>query len=494
MNNLLKRPLIKNTIYILLTNFIIRFLGLFNRVVITRILGIKGMSLYVLIIPTIFLFITISTMSINISTTKIISESLETKKISPKKILIEGSKLLLKSQIITIVIFLFSFKYIATYLLKNNLLILPLLFSIPSYIITGYTDLLKGYYNGLKKIKRSCNATLIEQMARIISSIILVLLFKKNGIVISVSACVFSDTIGELISLLYLLIYIKKDIIKFDNTSGEKEILRKMTVPQTLNRLINCFTMFLEPIIFTNLLLHSLPKEEITNFYTIFTGYSLPLISIFLFIPHALNSSTLPHLSEIFIKQNINQSSSFLSKTILFSLIPGIISTIIIFFYAPFLMNLLYKTDLGVNITRKICIFYILYYIHLPLINTLIALGKTKLNFITSSIMSVLKLLLMLIFINKGLYSIIYASIIVLIIHTFINFIQVNKLIKVRFNSNTLIKLILITIITICINILIQYFKIKDIFSILLLIVCYLGLLFFLKSSNSGRISSSFQK
>ena len=145
------------------------------------------MSLYVLITPTIFLFITISTLSINISTTKIISESIETKKLSPYKVLISGSKLLLKSQIITIIIFLLSFRFISVNLLKNQDLLLPLLFSIPTYLITGYTDLLKGYYNGLKKMKYSCNATLIEQITRIISSIILILLFKKYGVIVAVS-------------------------------------------------------------------------------------------------------------------------------------------------------------------------------------------------------------------------------------------------------------------------------------------------------------------
>lgn len=491
MNKLLNRPIIKNTLYILITNFLIRFLGLFNRIIITRILGIEGMSLYVLITPTIFLFLTISTLSINISTTKIISESIETKKLSPYKVLISGSKLLLKSQIITIIIFLLSFRFISVNLLKNQDLLLPLLFSIPTYFITGYTDLLKGYYNGLKKMKYSCNATLIEQITRIISSIILILLFKKYGVIVAVSVCVLSDAVGEAISLLYLLFYIKKDIIKYDNTSGEEKEIIKMSIPQTLNRLVNSITMFLEPIIYTNLLLSLYNKETITNYYTSFTAYALPLISIFMFIPQAVNSAALPHMSEIFIKQKDTKSREFLSKVILFSIIPGIISTIILYNYAPFLMNLLYKTTIGVDIIRQIVIFYFLFYLHLPLINALTALGKTKLNFITSTFCSFLKLILILLFINKGLSSIIYASIIVLILHTLINYLQVNKLIKIKFKPIIIIKLILITIITICLNIILNYFNTNDFISIITIVITYLILLLFLKEESSGINKSS---
>ena len=490
MKNLLNRPIIKNTLYILITNFLIRFLGLFYRIIITRILGLEGMSLYVLIIPTIFLFITTSTLSINISSTKIISECLETKKLSPYKVLKEGKKLLFKSQIITVIIFLLLFRFIAYNLLKNELLVLPLLFSIPSYFITGYTDLLKGYYNGLKKMKYSCNATLIEQIFRIISSVLLVILYKDYGIVVSVSVCVLSDALGEAISLLYLLFHIKKDIIKYDNTLGEKKELLKICIPQTLNRLVNSFTMFLEPIIYTNILLFLYNKEIITNFYTTFTAYALPLISIIMFIPQAINNATLPNMSEIFIKQNNEKSSKFLSKVILFSIIPGILSTIILYVYSSYLMNFLYKTTIGVDLVKKIVIFYSLYYIHLPLITALTALGKTKLNFITSTCCSCIKLLLIIVFTNKGLYSIIYASIICLILHTIINYIQVNKLIKLKFDINIIIKLTLITLITVCLSIILNYLNIHALLSIIIITFTYLILLLFLKSTSSGTKSS----
>ena len=79
--NIKQKLIVKNTLYILFTNFLIRCWGLFNRIVTTRFLGLTGMSLDVLITPTVFLFITFSTLSINISTTKVVSEGIETKNV-----------------------------------------------------------------------------------------------------------------------------------------------------------------------------------------------------------------------------------------------------------------------------------------------------------------------------------------------------------------------------------------------------------------------------
>ena len=48
-----------NTLIILITGFVIKALGLINRIFITRILGSSGMTLYIMSFPTIMLFINI---------------------------------------------------------------------------------------------------------------------------------------------------------------------------------------------------------------------------------------------------------------------------------------------------------------------------------------------------------------------------------------------------------------------------------------------------
>ena len=346
----IKNPLLINTFYLISTTFIIRILGFLNRIMITRILQLEGMTLYVLITPTIFLFLTISTISINMSMTKLVSESVATKKYSPLKLLKAGQKLLFKFSAITIILFLLSYKFISINLLKDYNLIYPLICSIPLYIVTGHTDLYKGYFNGIKEIKTSCIAVIIEQIARIFSTIILVYSFYKYGIVVSVCLCVLSDTVGEIISLLYLKIKIKNHFISFDNTQNEDQALFKMALPSTLNHLLSKITLFLEPIIYTNLLINILPTEQIKNFYTIFTAYTLSLITMSLFIPQALCSSSMPELTEIFVKKKYKQTTAYINKIIAYSLYLGLFITIIVNNYGSFLMKVFYQSEYGVDL------------------------------------------------------------------------------------------------------------------------------------------------
>ena len=65
-----------NTLIIIITNFVVKMLGLINKIAITRMLGTNGMSLYVLSFPTIMLFISIAGFSLNITISKLVSEAI----------------------------------------------------------------------------------------------------------------------------------------------------------------------------------------------------------------------------------------------------------------------------------------------------------------------------------------------------------------------------------------------------------------------------------
>ena len=85
------------TLIILLSGLIVKALGLINKIVITRLLGTEGMSIYILAFPTIILFINLAGFSLNITTSKLIAESLKNQRYSPKKIIKNCLKILKKS-------------------------------------------------------------------------------------------------------------------------------------------------------------------------------------------------------------------------------------------------------------------------------------------------------------------------------------------------------------------------------------------------------------
>lgn len=306
-----------NTLVILITGFIIKLLGLINRIFITRLLGTSGMSLYILSFPTIMLFISISGLSLNVTISKLVAENIKVHKLSPKILLKKAIFLSFIVSIFTILIFLAILSPLVHTFLKNDNLYIPLLSTIFLIPLVGISDALKGYFNGLKKMNFSSTANLIEQIARIIFSIGFLYIMLPHGYVIATFFCLLAMSIGELSSIIFSLIKIKKiKCIHYENTSGEMKAILKMSIPSTLSRLIGNFTYFLEPIVFVWILTylhydHAIIEET----YTIVNAYTLSLLTLGSFVSIALATTVVPSVSESFIVNNMKQVHYYIKKT-----------------------------------------------------------------------------------------------------------------------------------------------------------------------------------
>ena len=87
----MKKDKFKLSIFILLLGgFIVKILGFVIRILYTRIIGTEGISLYTIVMPTYSLLITIATLSLPISISKLVSEG----KLRSKKIVFSTAFLL----------------------------------------------------------------------------------------------------------------------------------------------------------------------------------------------------------------------------------------------------------------------------------------------------------------------------------------------------------------------------------------------------------------
>lgn len=467
-----------NTSVIIISGFIIKILGLINKIIITRSLGSGGMSLYILSFPTILLFLNISTLNINNCISKLISESLITKEFSPKKILISGIKIILISSLISIIIFLIILEPLVNIFLKNNQLFYPLLTTIILIPLTGISDTLKGYYNGIKNIYKTSFASLLEQLFRILFVIIVLFLTLDKGLVYATTCTLLSLSFGELISVLYLIIQIKKEKIKsFPSNDPTKKIL-SLAIPSTSTKIIGNITYFLEPIIYTHILEYlNYNYTSIQLNYTIINAYTIPLLSSASFISIALSTTIIPNISENYVKRNYQTINYFIDKTLLFSLIPGLLISILFFVYPNQYMNLIYSTTEGTSFIKPFVFFFLLYYLQMPFSSILHAIGKIKLQFIISTIFSILRIILIIIlsFIPRiGLNSIFFAILFTMILNSLTIIIFVFKHTKYKLNINAMISLSLITIISISIMNILKHLNINYLINSLLISIIFM--------------------
>ena len=71
----MKEKFIKSTIILIIGGLLTKILGMVIRIVTTRIIGLEGIGLYMLVMPTYGLFITIATLSLPIAISKLVSEN-----------------------------------------------------------------------------------------------------------------------------------------------------------------------------------------------------------------------------------------------------------------------------------------------------------------------------------------------------------------------------------------------------------------------------------
>ncbi len=451
--NINKKSFFYNTLIILITGFIIKLLGLIYRIIITRTLGEKGMTLYIMSFPTIMLFINISCLSLNITISKLVSESIKTKQYSPKILLKKAIHLALITSIITIILYLLMLYPLTFYLLKNEDLFLPLLSAVFLIPLVGISDSLKGYFNGLKLMNHTSIANLIEQISRIIFSTLLLILMIPYGIKLATFFCLLALSIGELFSIIYSSIKIKKlKIIHYENTKNELNAIIKISIPSTLSHLIGNFTYFLEPIVYVWILsLLNHPIDKINSMYTIINAYTISLLTLGSFVSNAIGTTIVPSISESHALNKTDSVNYYIKKAIIFSLVPAFFITAVLFIYPEDLMNLVYGTSSGSNLIKYYVIFFIPYYLEAPLSSIYHSLGCSKSLFKISSFFNILRILLIIILstINKISYqSIILSTAITLIGFTFIVYLNIKKLTNIKVSYNKSLSLLLIFIFT----------------------------------------------
>lgn len=419
---------IKSTIILLFGGIAGKLIGFILKIIITRNLGAEAMGLYSLLSPTISLLSTIAVFSYPTSLSKLISEkSYRTKTLFTSVIPI--------SILINIVVILFtilSSNYIATNLFKESRLYLPIIcISLTMPFIT-ISSIIKGYFWGKQNMFPYMLSNFIEQIARI--TIITLFLSKIQNTVYKICFIILVNIIGEIISQIVMIYYIPKT--KKEKLSINKNAINdtmKISSSNTVSKLIGSFSHFLEPIVLTNmLLLMGYTKEYIVYEYGVFNAYSISILLMPQFFTQNMSTSLIPELSKHYNNNNKKMCIKRIKQVVLISSFIGALSTIVITLFPDFFLNLLYKTNEGIDYIKLLSPFIILFYIQYPLANALQALGRSKTALKLSIISSIIRITSLVIFsfLKLGMYSLILSLIVNLIITTYLYYKEIKKILS----------------------------------------------------------------
>ena len=430
MNKLKNNLLIKNIFILLVSGVLTKIFGMISKILYTRIAGIKIISLYTLIVPTLMLIISITQFSFPISISKLSAEG----KYKDKKLLSNAYFIGIIINIISFITIILLSKTVAN-LLHNKSLYIPIL-SI-SFIIffTTTSSIQRGFLHGKEDMLPTAASNVIEEIVKILLIIIVFPIVVLKGNIVSVTFLILFNIIIELVSISIMSNVIERKYLKQDKSkySIDKTIIKdilKISVPTTMTRLISGIGFFLEPIILTNILLKTgYNLNYITLEYGIINSYVIPLLSLPTFFSSIIASALLPNLTKIYKDKKINNFNNKLFKLMSLSLVIGLICLIFILAFPKQILNIIYSVNLGINYIYLIGPFFLIIYMQPALAAAMQAMDKTDKLFKISVISIIIKYIVLTItgLLGFGINCLIFSMITGIIITTLLVLITVLK-------------------------------------------------------------------
>ena len=375
----MKNNFVKSTIILMLGGFISKILGMFIKIILTRIISVNGIGLYSLILPTFNLFITLCSLGLPVAISKLVSEE----KRRGKKIVLSIVPVALLFNLLLIVSLFLIAPFLSNNLLHNKNTYYPLIsigFTLPFICISS---ILKGYFFGREQMIPVTLSNILEQIVRLLLVFFVISRLMNYSLIYAISGVVLINVLSEGISIILLLLFLpKKKKVSFKDFSYDKGIFKDLldiSIPTTGSRLIGSVSYFFEPIILTYALTKSgYSKEFITIEYGIINGYVYALLLLPSFFTLAISSALLPVVSNYYSKHDYKYTKYKIRQAIIFSLLIGIPCTLLFMFIPNLLLKLIYNTNKGIIYIKMIAPIFLLYYIQSPLTSAMQGMNKAK--------------------------------------------------------------------------------------------------------------------
>lgn len=428
----MKNKFIKSTLILILGGLITKILAMVIKIFLTRSVGDAGIGLYMLVLPTFNLFITLCTLSLSTAISNLVA-----KKQSGKKVILPLIPIsLLYNFGLMIVLILFA-PYIANNLLNNSLAYYPIMgisFTLPFICIS---NILKGYFYGKENMMPYVVSNILEQLVRLFLIIFLIPNLLEFGVNIAILGVVLINVVSEFSSIICLILFIPDKKINFNDFKFCKESFKdvlNVSLSATGSRLIGSISYFLEPIILTFILTSiGYSNDYIVFEYGVIGGYVFPLLLIPSFFTMAISTSLLPVISNNYARGNYNYTKRKLKQAISFSLGIGVFFTLIFMIFPKELLHFIYNTNFGDNYVKFVAPFFLFHYIQGPLTSYMQAVNQAKEAMIGTLVGAIIKNLLLLILpIFIGIWGFVIASIVNIIYVTIQHVYYVKKSLKLN--------------------------------------------------------------
>lgn len=428
-----KNLFFKSAFILLVGSMATKVLGFLIRIIFTRIIGQKGISLYSLVMPTYSLLIALTGLGLPMAISTLVARG----STRGKKVFFSVLPITIILNLCMMIIIIFSSNFIASTLLDEPSAKYPIMSMAFILPFISISSILRGYFFGKQKMFPHTMSNIIEQIARLLIIVLFLPKLAALGPIYGVSGFILLSIISEVISIIIFLLFLPKNFsIQMSDVLPDlattREILN-LAIPTVGGRIFGNIAYFFEPIILTYALKFvSYTNEFITSEYGIYNAYVIPLLVIPSFIVQAISTALVPEVSRAYAKDDYKIIRRRLKQSLLISLFLGLITNTFVFLFPEFLLKMIYNTTAGVTYIKVLAPIFIIYNLEGPLSSTLQALGSTGAAFRTTMVGVTIKTicLALLSFTKIGLYGLVIGEILDILAVVSLNIYKLKKILK----------------------------------------------------------------
>lgn len=356
----MKNNLLKGFTWLTVGAVIAKILGGIYKIALTRILGGASFGVYQQVLPIYTFLVVLITAGVPLGMSKLLVKK-EYQKEKLKTLKLTLGIFLYISVILTFILIIFA-KTISKAQGTNSLSVCYYLLA-PAIIFSAVAGVIKGYFQSVEDFKPTAVSQVVEQLVKVVLGLSFSLFFAGSGVLSQIIGAILGISLGDLATLVILIVYIKKQSVKlpkFEFDKTECKELFKIVFPIMLSSLIIPLSQFVDSILVVKLLNRNFNNTMSVYLYGLQSGVVSTLIGFPSVITFSLVSVMLPSLTKDFKEKreaNFSSKVSFAFKLILILVIPCVL---FILFYPNEIINLLYSNKLdgfnvnGVDLTAKL--------------------------------------------------------------------------------------------------------------------------------------------
>lgn len=332
--------LVLSTIILFISNLIVRILGFLYKIFLSRVMGDIGLGIYHMVFNFLMICIALTTTGIPTALSCLVAKESALKDKKDANIFFIST--LYVSFFISLLISLFvSFNstYFSFKLLHDKYLNLFILSICPAIVIITISNVLRGYFYGIKKVMVPAVGQVIEQITRILFVFLLTMYISDKAMICYVT--LLGISIGEATNVIYMSICLYKESSLYNNFTirlkdfyySSMETL-KMALPITCNRMSSVVLQSVSSMIVpSRLVLSGISYTQSIGLYGVICGMVMPFIYLPFTIGSALVVNLIPSISQEVALNKIKNVKIKIYYAVILTVGVGIISSLFFYFF-----------------------------------------------------------------------------------------------------------------------------------------------------------------